>query len=133
MIILSLMKVEPILLVHYLSFHSDDIPKLQSGNIDAMTIGRASGAAVPFIVKPDGHSYLIRFQLFMSNRIKNDLPYDFPIIVDDGDYKQDNDGNTQINSFTAERFDYAPQSRFIRSKKFERSGQKLLDLYGVDI
>lgn len=132
LMILSSLKVEPILLVHYLSFSESDIPKLKQGNIDQMEIGRASGAAVPFIVGAGNRSYLIRFQLFMSNRIQSDLPYDFPIIVRDMDYTEEN-SNIAIHSFTAERFDYAPQSKFIRSKKFETAGKKLFDLYGVDI
>ena len=132
LLIISSMDTDPIMLVHYLSFTEKDIPKLAKGQIDHLKLGRASGAMVPVIVKPEDKTYLIRFDLFMSNRMENDLPFHFPILVENGDYTKIAK-MVKINSFTANRFDYAPQCRFVRTESFEVAGKKLLDLYGVDI
>jgi len=128
LLILSMLEDETILLCHYLSCHEADLKHLENGNIGKLDLGRASGAAVPSVVDLESEFFAIRFDLLMSNRKENDLPFYFPITIEHDDKKED-----QINGFTASAFDYAPKTRFIRSKKFKKAGNKLLDLYGVDI
>lgn len=130
MLILSMLKSEPILLAHYLSFYESDIAKLKRGVIENINIGRASGAAVPSTIGLESEDHLIRFDLLMSNRKQNDLPFYFPITIDKIDSAQH---RGVIHGFTAGGFDYAPRTHFLRTKAFELAGKKLFDLYGVDI
>lgn len=129
LLIISLFEDETILLCHYLSCCEQDIPHLLKGNIDKPQLGRASGAVVPSVVDLDSEFFAIRFDLLMSNRKENDVPFYSPITV----AHEDCDNKKIITGFTASAFDYAPKTKFVHSKKFATAGKKLLDLYGVDI
>ena len=132
MIIITEAVGDTILLAHYMAFERKDISQLLKGDIASLKKGRASGAVIPSVIKLESKTRVIRFDLHMSNRQQNDIPFDLPIIVHEDDVNRSGSKVT-IDSFTSNGFEYAPKLKFVRNKRFDKAGKKLLDLYDIDM